>query len=49
MGDMNAHVGVRRNGEERVLGAYGVGERNLEGERLIDFAMRNDMTIMNLS
>lgn len=37
----------RRVGEERVMGAFGVGDRNQEGERLIDFAMRNGLSIMN--
>lgn len=47
MGDMNAHVGRRREGEERVLGVHGIGDRNLEGEHLVDFAMRNNLSIMN--
>ena len=47
MGDLNAHVGRRRDGEERVMGVHGIGERNAEGECLIDLAMRNNMTIMN--
>lgn len=36
MRDMNALVGVRREGEERVLRAHSVVERNRNGEHLID-------------
>ena len=47
MGDFNAHVGREREGIEAVLGAHGMGERNTEGERLLDFAVGNNLAIMN--
>src|SRR5678815_746450 len=30
-----------------VIGIHGIGERNVDGEYLIDFAMRNNMAVMN--
>ena len=47
MGDFNAHIGRDREGVETVVGAYGVGERNPEGERLLDFCVRNNLAVMN--
>lgn len=47
IGDMNAHMGLRREGEEEVIGSWGLGDRNLDGERLLDFAMRNGLAVMN--
>ena len=46
MGDFNARVGKRRE-MERVLGPFGEDTRNMEGEALIDFCVRNDLKIMN--
>ena len=45
MGDLNGHVG-----SEPVPGAvghFGVGTRNPEGDNLVDFAIRNNLAIMN--
>src|SRR5215469_6130540 len=47
MGDFNSHIGVNREGVETVIGAFGVGERNAEGERLLDFAVENRLSVMN--
>lgn len=47
MGDFNARVGKRREEVERVLGLWGEETRNMEGERLVDFCIRNDLKIMN--
>lgn len=47
MGDMNGHVGVEREGIETVVGAFGVGLGNREGERIVDFCVGNNMAIMN--
>lgn len=47
MGDLNAHIGRDRQALEDVMGAWSVGERNAEGERLLDFAVRNGMSVMN--
>ena len=45
--DLNAHVGKDRRGYEEVLGAHGVGDRNEEGEALLDFCLRNKMSVAN--
>lgn len=47
MGDMNGHVGQDREGLEGILGAFGIGDRNREGERIIDFCILNNLSIMN--
>ena len=47
MGDMNGHVGGERDGLEGVMGAFGIGDRNREGERVIDFCILNHLSIMN--
>lgn len=47
MGDLNAHVGERYNGVEQVIGEWSVGDRNVEGDRLIDFATANGLSVMN--
>ena len=45
--DFNGHVGYGNEVIERVHGGYGIGERNLEGESIADFAMSFDMAIVN--
>ena len=45
MGDLNGHVGSRP--VEGVVGNFGVGMRNEEGEMLIDFCVRNNLSVMN--
>ncbi|XP_071492318.1 uncharacterized protein [Diadema antillarum] len=45
MGDLNGHVGSRP--VEGVIGNFGVGTRNEEGEMLIDFCVRNNLSVMN--
>ncbi|XP_076038003.1 uncharacterized protein LOC143023369 [Oratosquilla oratoria] len=48
IGDVNGHVGSDRGGVENVIGAHGIGNRNREGERVIDFCtMNNNLSIMN--
>ncbi|XP_063884003.1 craniofacial development protein 2-like [Scylla paramamosain] len=47
MGDMNGHVGQNRDGVEHVIGEFSIGERNQEGERIIDYCVMNNMSIMN--
>src|SRR6267154_2195756 len=37
-GDMNGHVGAKADGYESVHGGKGYGERNTEGEMLLEFA-----------
>ena len=46
-GDINAHVGKVRTGYEDILGPHGVGDRNDEGEALLDFCLRNKMCLAN--
>ena len=36
--DLNGHVGVGNNGDEDVMGRHGMGERNDEGQAVVDFA-----------
>ncbi|XP_071493217.1 uncharacterized protein [Diadema antillarum] len=45
MGDLNGHVGSRP--VEGVIGNFGVGTRNEDGEMLIDFCVRNNLSVMN--
>src|SRR5678815_1147309 len=47
MGDLNAHIGRERIGTEIAMGAFGIEERNAEGERLLDFAVSNRLAVMN--
>ena len=46
-GDLNGHVGITREAIERIHGGWGVGEKNEEGERVTDFAMAFDLSIVN--
>ena len=45
MGDLNAKVG--RGKEEQVVGPYGLGERNMRGDRWVEWCTENGLTIMN--
>ena len=47
IGDMNGHVGSERAGIENIIGAFGIGQRNREGDRIIDFCTVNSLSIMN--
>ena len=44
---MNAHVRERCNGYEGVHGGRGFGQRNVEGERLLEMVEAAEITIMN--
>ena len=46
-GDLNAEVGASRDGWERTLGPFGVGNRNDNGERLLNFAADYRLKIAN--
>ncbi|KAK3509637.1 hypothetical protein QTP70_008034 [Hemibagrus guttatus] len=45
--DFNGHVGEGNRGDEEVKGKFGVKERNLEGQMVVDFAKRMDMGVVN--
>ena len=47
LGDWNGHVGASAHGFESVHGGHGYGERNMEGERILDFALANDLIVGN--
>ncbi|VDL74941.1 unnamed protein product [Nippostrongylus brasiliensis] len=44
-GDLNGHVGTDRRALESVHGGKGVGAKNEEGERILDFAAAHDLAI----
>ena len=46
-GDWNGHIGNDRRGYEQNMGVHGIGERNVEGQRILNFAMVNNLSIMN--
>ena len=46
-GDFNGHIGCEREGVEHVIGAFSVGNKNREGERILDFCVLNNLAIMN--
>ena len=47
LGDWNGHVGTAADGFELVHGGRGFGKRNPEGERVLDFALANDLVVGN--
>ena len=46
MGDLNGKVGINEI-EEPCVGKFGLGDRNPEGERIIEFARTNNLKIAN--
>ena len=46
-GDLNGHVGNTAEGYEEVHGGYGYGNRNEEGERILEFCDALEMNIGN--
>ncbi|PIK56232.1 hypothetical protein BSL78_06870 [Apostichopus japonicus] len=47
MGDLNAKVGKKEDGEESVIGNFGHGQRNDRGDRLVEFAISSKLKILN--
>ncbi|KAK3574056.1 hypothetical protein QTP86_001329 [Hemibagrus guttatus] len=45
--DFNGHVGEGNTGDEEVMWKFGVKERNLEGQMVVDFAKRINMAVVN--
>ncbi|KAK3520442.1 hypothetical protein QTP70_024188 [Hemibagrus guttatus] len=45
--DFNGHVGEGNTGDEEMMGKFGVRERNLEGQMVVDFAKRMDKAVVN--
>jgi hypothetical protein len=46
-GDMNGHVGSETDGFTGVHGGHGFGQRNLEGELLLEFAEAAELVVCN--
>ena len=47
LGDWNRHIGTERGGIESVIGPFSIGNRNIEGGRIIEFCTTNMLAIMN--
>lgn len=47
MGDLNGHDKQTRDGVEHVIGMFGIGDTNQEGERIINYCVMNNMSIVN--
>lgn len=47
IGDLNAQIGTDRNGYEEVMGPFGYGKRNVEGEEILNLCMRNKLLVKN--
>ncbi|MBN3289671.1 CFDP2 protein, partial [Polypterus senegalus] len=45
--DFNGHVGEGNSEDEEVMDRYGVKERNEEGQRIVDFAKKMNMAVVN--
>ena len=46
-GDLNGHIGTSNRVISRIHGGLGMGDRNEEGETIIDFALAFDMALVN--
>lgn len=47
IGDWNGHIGSERTGYEDIIGPHSVGTKNVEGDRILNFAVVNRLSIMN--
>ena len=46
-GDFNGHIGENADGFEGVYGGHGFGTRNIEGDRILEFATANNLVVTN--
>jgi len=46
-GDLNGHVGTNVDGYDGVHGGYGFGERNSDGERILEFCDAMELIVTN--
>ena len=46
-GDWNGHIGISADGFEGVHGGFSFGDRNSDGERILEFAVANNLVIGN--
>lgn len=47
MWDVNGHVGEEADGFEGMHGGYGFGDRNVEGDMLLEFGEAMEFVILN--
>ena len=47
--DWNGHIGLDASGFEGVHGGHAFGDRNIEGERLLEFAVANNLATPSLT
>ena len=47
IGDFNGHIGRRIDGFEGVHGGCGIGKRNVEGKRLLEFCDEKELCVAN--
>ena len=47
LGDFNRHVGRQIDGFEGVHGGYGIGKRNVEEKRLLEFCDEKELCVVN--
>ena len=45
--DLNGHVGKGNISDEEIMGRYGAGTKNEEGQMIVDFAKRIDLAVVN--
>ena len=46
-GDWNGHIGTDRLNYEGIIERHGVGNRNEDWKRILDFAIVNSVSVMN--
>ncbi|CAH2208653.1 jg22101, partial [Pararge aegeria aegeria] len=47
LGDFNAQIGKIQKGEEKVFGRYSCGKRSARGQKMVEFALENNLKIVN--